>query len=162
MQSKKQDEDDEDSECKKCGSIKIEGTHHCSTCGVCVLAMDHHCPWTNNCVGYLTIKPFLLFLFYVTLLCSVMGFNCYKIAFKRELLHVGILTNFVPQAHVREALQKYFMSETVLKEYIETNKINYEKTLKMEEESGAFYAFYNSAFELSKFNPFYSMQNFID
>ena len=61
-------------DCQKCGCIKVEGSHHCSTCGVCVLAMDHHCPWTNNCVGYLTIKPFLLFLFYVSMLCYTMVF----------------------------------------------------------------------------------------
>ncbi len=32
--------------------------------------MDHHCPWINNCVGYYTQKPFVLFLMYV-LLASV-------------------------------------------------------------------------------------------
>jgi hypothetical protein len=31
--------------------------------------MDHHCPWTDNCVGYLNVKSFLLFLFYTSLLC---------------------------------------------------------------------------------------------
>ena len=54
-------------DCQKCGAMKVDGVHHCSTCGICVLAMDHHCPWTNNCVGHLTIKPFLLFLFYVSM-----------------------------------------------------------------------------------------------
>ena len=31
--------------------------------------MDHHCIWTNNCLGYNTLKPFLLFNFYVCVLC---------------------------------------------------------------------------------------------
>lgn len=56
-------------ECQRCGCMKVKGVHHCSKCNSCVLAMDHHCPWSANCVGYLTIKPFLLFLMYVTLLC---------------------------------------------------------------------------------------------
>ena len=72
-------------ECQKCGCIKVKGVHHCSSCGVCTLAMDHHCPWTNNCVGYLTLKPFLLFLLNVTLLCFWMAGMCYNVAWKREL-----------------------------------------------------------------------------
>lgn len=56
-------------ECTKCGTLKVLGTHHCSKCNRCVYKMDHHCPWTNNCVGYMTLKPFLLFLFYVTCIC---------------------------------------------------------------------------------------------
>ena len=61
-----------DEECAKCGCIKKEGAgvHHCSPCGRCVLKMDHHCPWTDNCVGYKTIKPTILFLFYVALFCA--------------------------------------------------------------------------------------------
>ena len=60
-----------DIECDKCGCVKKEGAdvHHCSTCGRCVLKMDHHCPWTDNCVGYKTIKPNILFLFYVSVFC---------------------------------------------------------------------------------------------
>lgn len=62
---------DKDTECKKCGNVKKDGlgVHHCSHCGKCVLKMDHHCPWTNNCVGYLTLKQNVLFLFYTTFFC---------------------------------------------------------------------------------------------
>lgn len=31
--------------------------------------MDHHCMWTNQCVGYNTMKHFLLFTLYVSLIC---------------------------------------------------------------------------------------------
>ncbi|KAJ2720067.1 palmitoyltransferase for Vac8p [Coemansia sp. Benny D115] len=57
--------------CLKCQVPKPDRAHHCSTCGVCVLKMDHHCPWLNNCVGFHTHKPFLLFLLYTTLYCAV-------------------------------------------------------------------------------------------
>jgi len=31
--------------------------------------MDHHCMWTNQCVGYHTLKHFFLFTLYLSLLC---------------------------------------------------------------------------------------------
>jgi len=76
--------------------MKVKGVHHCSKCKNCVLAMDHHCPWTNNCVGYNTLKPFLLFLTYVTLLCFLMVGMCYKVAWERGMHHVAFVINFMP------------------------------------------------------------------
>lgn len=65
-------------QCDKCGSQKVLGVHHCGKCKRCVYKMDHHCPWTDNCVGYLTLKPFILFLFYVTAMCFFTAGMCYK------------------------------------------------------------------------------------
>lgn len=54
--------------CRKCDALKTAQVHHCRLCNKCVFLMDHHCFFTNKCIGYLTIKPFWLFLFYVSIL----------------------------------------------------------------------------------------------
>lgn len=59
--------------CKRCKAFKPVRAHHCSICGRCVVKMDHHCPWVNNCVGIGNHKLFLLFIFWVNIVC------CYAI-----------------------------------------------------------------------------------
>ena len=71
--------------------MKVEGVHHCSICKRCVYKMDHHCPWTGNCVGYYTLKPFLLFLFYVTSLCYCTVAWMYIAARKRNMMHISLI-----------------------------------------------------------------------
>lgn len=55
--------------CRKCKAFKPLRAHHCSICGRCIVKMDHHCPWVNNCVGVGNHKLFLLFVFWIFLLC---------------------------------------------------------------------------------------------
>mmetsp|Transcript_29520 Transcript_29520/g.21337 ORF Transcript_29520/g.21337 Transcript_29520/m.21337 type:complete len:186 (-) Transcript_29520:175-732(-) len=55
--------------CKLCGARKTTHVHHCRKCGKCVYQMDHHCFWTDNCVAYGTVKSFVLFGFYLFLIC---------------------------------------------------------------------------------------------
>jgi hypothetical protein len=86
--------DDTDS-CKKCGALKTELVHHCSLCDRCTFLMDHHCWWTNNCVGYYSFKPFMLFAFYIALLCGFGAVTC---------LHHFMTTNIVHG----EGLQGFF------------------------------------------------------
>jgi hypothetical protein len=72
--------------------------------------MDHHCPWTNNCVGHLTMKPFLLFLFYVVNLCFVMAGWMYSAAYKRNMQHIGVLA-FLPGMQFKHLVLGFLMTE---------------------------------------------------
>lgn len=56
--------------CKKCKAFKPIRAHHCSICSRCIVKMDHHCPWVNNCVGIGNHKLFLLFLFWINVMCD--------------------------------------------------------------------------------------------
>ena len=56
--------------CRRCNAFKPARAHHCSICRRCIIKMDHHCPWVNNCVGIGNHKLFLLFIFYIFLMCT--------------------------------------------------------------------------------------------
>ena len=50
---------DDGSVCCRCNVQKSESTHHCSWCKKCVLDMDHHCFLMDNCVGKHSIRFFV-------------------------------------------------------------------------------------------------------
>lgn len=82
-------------QCIECGAIKIESVYHCIKCKKCVYKMDHHSPWINNCVGYINIKPFILWVFYTALLSLYGVFNIYQMAYRYELNYISLI-NFIP------------------------------------------------------------------
>ncbi|OJD31339.1 palmitoyltransferase pfa5 [Diplodia corticola] len=56
--------------CDKCSNWKPDRTHHCSDLGRCVRRMDHFCPWVGGIVSETSMKFFIQFTFYASLLGS--------------------------------------------------------------------------------------------
>jgi hypothetical protein len=80
VQSKKND--DYYDACRKCGASRPdEHTHHCSSCNKCVLAMDHHCYLMGNCVGKHTLKYFVQYSVWLSLLLAFAIYGIYIKAF---------------------------------------------------------------------------------
>ena len=63
--------------------ISFNQNHHCSICNHCTFYKDHHCLFVCYCIGYRTLKPFILFTFY-------MGVTCFITIW---LLLIGFYTN---------------------------------------------------------------------
>lgn len=55
--------------CHRCASYKPPRAHHDSVTNRCIVKMDHYCPWTNNAIGVLNHKFFILFIAYTFALC---------------------------------------------------------------------------------------------
>ena len=60
--------------CTKCNILKTEHVHHCGACKKCIFMMDHHCCFSDRCVAFWSMKPFVLFTSYVSLL-TVIGIS---------------------------------------------------------------------------------------
>lgn len=118
--------------CEKCNVLKVDGVHHCSVCGRCTYMMDHHCPWTNNCVGYLTLKPFLLFLFYVVCLTSWTFLLTYKIAWQRSMQHVSLFLAFVPALGFKEIFMAKFMTPEQVVRLKALNEADFKEEMSLE------------------------------
>lgn len=62
--------------CAVCEVYKPDRAHHCSEVQRCVLKLDHFCPWVGGVIGFTRYKFFVLFIFYVTLICVFVLCSC--------------------------------------------------------------------------------------
>ncbi|KAG4304107.1 hypothetical protein PORY_002471 [Pneumocystis oryctolagi] len=62
--------------CAVCEVYKPDRAHHCSEVQRCVLKLDHFCPWVGGVIGFTRYKFFVLFIFYVTLICVFVICSC--------------------------------------------------------------------------------------
>ena len=130
--------------------------------------MDHHCPWTNNCVGYLTIKPFILFLFYVSCICFFTSAAMYRQAFVLRMHHISFIQTFVPaHSNVKHMLTLYFLNEEEKREMNEINEAEYQKMVEFEKIhpevfSWAVFKFFLLDWSFSKFYWLHSWETFLD
>ena len=71
-------------ECTRCPcKLKTEQVHHCRHCKQCVFLMDHHCFFTNSCIGYNTMKPFAVMVFWLNLAVGQLVFMNLKCSLGR-------------------------------------------------------------------------------
>ena len=121
-------------DCLKCSTVKVPGVHHCSSCNKCTYMMDHHCPWTNNCVGYLTLKPFLLFLFYVTCVSFFTVGWMYQVAWQRRMHHISFVQMLMPFGHLKDMYMVHFMNPDEKLAYKKRSELDFQEQMKMEED----------------------------
>lgn len=78
--------------CRKTEAYKPDRAHYCRVLERVVLRMDHHCPWLGNTVGYGNHKFFILFLFYASSACAILGVSIVQL-----LVHATLpaLTTFL-------------------------------------------------------------------
>lgn len=129
--------------------------------------MDHHCPWTNNCVGYKTLKPFVLFLFYVTCLCFFTVSVCYWHAWRKKMYHANLLAIVPGMAHIKHAALIYWLPEEDKRAYLKEGEESFQRHVefdKIHPEIFSFASFWNimSSVGDSRFSCFHSLTCFMD
>ena len=62
--------------CPDCEVLRTPRSRHCAICNKCVERFDHHCPWINNCVGIHNHNSFMVFLWSLTTIFTIIALNC--------------------------------------------------------------------------------------
>ena len=129
--------------------------------------MDHHCPWTNNCVGYMTLKPFCLFLLYITISSVFISSIQYSQAQKHNLSHIGFVAILMPPSNVREHLLRYFASAQDKIYLQEQSDVQYQLQVELEKKYKNILILFAKQLKMmmttsTKFSMIYSLTNFLD
>jgi hypothetical protein len=112
------------------------------------------------------MKPFLLFLFYVTSLCFLTVAWMYMAARKRHMLHISLIA-MMPSSQLKYMLTMKFSSEEERRLIIEDNKAQYELEKSVQGDPDDIFSWQGlkevlATFRLSKNNPLYSTECFLD
>ncbi|OHT15289.1 zinc finger protein DHHC domain containing protein [Tritrichomonas foetus] len=95
-------QEDEKLFCDKCKITRPPRAHHCKECKKCVILFDHHCVFVDNCIGYRTLRPYLVFLitfpldgiFGCLMMITNMNYHPGKHAFKALVFAFSLLYYF--------------------------------------------------------------------
>eukprot|EP00792_Barthelona_sp_PAP020_P000974 TRINITY_DN11627_c0_g1_i1.p1 TRINITY_DN11627_c0_g1~~TRINITY_DN11627_c0_g1_i1.p1 ORF type:complete len:393 (-),score=84.13 TRINITY_DN11627_c0_g1_i1:137-1315(-) len=83
--------------CSTCWIYRPPRAAHCPMCNNCVEVFDHHCQWLGNCIGHRNYKPFVGYLFGISLWLFVLFFS----------VIFGIYQKSIVESSLKDALDAF-------------------------------------------------------